>query len=699
MARKRIPGLTPESERAVNALLQELDERILRLETKPGRPGVLTTNTVAREGEFLTFEAPATGLQCVLPTPTAANRNARVTLSFKNANPVRLTCLKGTINRANFVINSAPGTIECICDGDTGWSVDTGLSSSGSATDAAYLVSVAHGSLPNARVATDSTEIDADTTVPSVISWALRTASVTLAKLQDLTGLSVLGRAANSTGVMAAITASTIRHVVRLNNDGDQLEWGYPVRVTVGGEADLGDFYLLNFVQGTNADWTLTDEGSGQLTVAVTVDDFPLSGLANQAADTVVANVTGSPAPPTAHSLSTLFGGGLSYAAGVAAVGTTAASRMTINANSITWSGFDLAHNGGTVAPGWVGIDIIDTATTTWVTSAPGAGLIGLEVDVDLTANFAWTGVHNFTGTDFTVDVSNLATISGNSVLIDAGVIDVEGAEINLVTGTTGDINLDTLSNINLTAEDAIDIISTGDTTDNINLTANAGRVDLTATQIRLNSSGGAGGFLTFQEASASTPAVPAASGMFWVRNDTPSMPMFTDDTNVDHVLIHVSGISTANSALTFSTSNITVTSVAVAANDWKVSSLYRMTGWWKYTHAAGATPRLIAELLVGASVIESVELEPFPSFTGSGQVQAVICCRTTGAGGTIKSEVMFISNMGPSTDWTNIGTTTTATDAINTTIANTITLRMRMVTAIAANTLTLVQGYTERLN
>jgi hypothetical protein len=45
-------------------------------------------------------------------------------------------------------------------------------------------------------------------------------------------------------------------------------------------------------------------------------------------------------------------------------------------------------------------------------------------------------------------------------------------------------------------------------------------------------------GFLRMIEASASTPSNSAGRGLFWVRDDTPNVSMFTDDANVDHKMV-----------------------------------------------------------------------------------------------------------------------------------------------------------------
>lgn len=248
--RTRLPSLDSDAEFTITDELGGVNDRLRQLERKGGRAGIVRADTAAKAGEFLNIEGPSAGLTVILPQPTAALRDSRVTLCFRNKNPVRIVCLRGLVNREAFVINGAIGTFEAICDGLDGWSVETGVSSGGSPENAEYILGVAHTSLPNGRVATDSTEIDADLTVPNIASWALNVASVVFAKLQNLTGLSVLGRAANSAGVMAAITAGTARHVLRANAGLTSLEWGFPVDVRANGGTAL-EAYSLNFLDGT----------------------------------------------------------------------------------------------------------------------------------------------------------------------------------------------------------------------------------------------------------------------------------------------------------------------------------------------------------------------------------------------------------------------------------------------------------------
>jgi hypothetical protein len=70
----------------------------------------------------------------------------------------------------------------------------------------------------------------------------------------------------------------------------------------------------LNFVNGTNTTATVTDDAANdELEIRFNVDNFPLSGLADQADHTVVANVSGAAGPPTAVLWDDIAGDGLLY--------------------------------------------------------------------------------------------------------------------------------------------------------------------------------------------------------------------------------------------------------------------------------------------------------------------------------------------------------------------------------------------------
>lgn len=135
MAKDRIviPGIPKDAARVIIERLREAEDRLAQLERKGGRPGVVTTDTVAKVGELLNIEGPSgETITIVLPESTQRRRNARVTLAFRNSNPVRIVCVGGTVNGEAFVLNDRPGTYDATCDGLGGWYVQVGVSEEGS---------------------------------------------------------------------------------------------------------------------------------------------------------------------------------------------------------------------------------------------------------------------------------------------------------------------------------------------------------------------------------------------------------------------------------------------------------------------------------------------------------------------------------------------------------------------------------------
>lgn len=123
-----------------------------------------------------------------------------------------------------------------------------------------FITHASSTTLTNERVATDSTEIDVSLS-GSAVTWALNLASVAFSKLVDLSALSVLGRASNTSGVMAAITATAGSQRLVSNPGFTSLEWTSDLSTqhddTVTGVLDP---YLLpaSFKQGDSLVWVIT---------------------------------------------------------------------------------------------------------------------------------------------------------------------------------------------------------------------------------------------------------------------------------------------------------------------------------------------------------------------------------------------------------------------------------------------------------
>lgn len=167
----------------------------------------------------LIIEAPLGALRVVASPHVAAD--GKVTASL--------------INDAAQATFTLPGVVSFTSNGVDGWKTPAqtptetpaigAAADSEAALDAEYVLGATNAVLPNARVATTSTEISVDRSVGGLVSWALRTASVAFSKLANLAGLSVLGRAGNSSGVMAAITATAGSQRLESNAAGTALAW------------------------------------------------------------------------------------------------------------------------------------------------------------------------------------------------------------------------------------------------------------------------------------------------------------------------------------------------------------------------------------------------------------------------------------------------------------------------------------------
>jgi hypothetical protein len=127
-----IPGIPTDAARVIIDRIRQNEDRLALLERTSGRPGVVSSDTNATVGEFLNIAGRSDELiTIILPEPTQARRNARVTLAFRNEHEVRIVAIQGTVNGAAFVLNNLPGTYDAICDGLGGWAVQVGVTEEG----------------------------------------------------------------------------------------------------------------------------------------------------------------------------------------------------------------------------------------------------------------------------------------------------------------------------------------------------------------------------------------------------------------------------------------------------------------------------------------------------------------------------------------------------------------------------------------
>lgn len=245
---------------------------------------------------------------------------------------------------------------------------------------------------------------------------------------------------------------------------------------TVNGEDSLTYAAGLGVVE-----FVLTPEGWFGWSVSM-VADLPLSAIEAVTAESFLGNFTAASASPTARAGSSVAGSHLSYTAG----------------GTLGWEGFDLNVNGAVGSTGWTGIDIVDSASITWSTSVPGAAFLGLSLNwVGLPLLDEGVSAGTATSLDFTSTSTITASVSGAPL----GVVQMA---VNL-TAAYSWTGLHTFSN---------------------------------ASGVFISTANGFAG-LRFSEEASSTLSVSAGQGMYWVRNDAPNVPMFTDDANGDHQLAY----------------------------------------------------------------------------------------------------------------------------------------------------------------
>lgn len=135
-----------------------------------------------------------------------------------------------------------------------------------------------------------------------------------------------------------------------------------------------------------------------------------------------------------------------------------------------------------------------------------------------------------------------------------------------------------------------------------------------------------------------------------------------------------------------------------IPANSTIVGSTFILRGWFSFLHLAATTPTITAQLAVNGATVASAILTPIATAgTFSGAIDGVLTIRTTGAGGTAMPQVHFDQNFGGV--GTIDGSVLTAAVGFDTTIIRSLELRIFMTTAIAGNTLTVTNGYIQRIS
>lgn len=152
----------------------------------------------------------------------------------------------------------------------------------------------------------------------------------------------------------------------------------------------------------------------------------------------------------------------------------------------------------------------------------------------------------------------------------------------------------------------------------------------------------------------------------------------------------------TATAAVT----NLVGAALPAPANFLKVGQVWGFYFPFTFLHTAAATPTLTLELaLQGVVQLAQVVTPVAVAATYHGFCRAYLTIRAIGASGNFMPSIHLESH---GLTLANAGATPTQVAAsptgIDTTIARLIELRLRMTTAVASNTLTVSQGWVQRL-
>jgi hypothetical protein len=142
----------------------------------------------------------------------------------------------------------------------------------------------------------------------------------------------------------------------------------------------------------------------------------------------------------------------------------------------------------------------------------------------------------------------------------------------------------------------------------------------------------------------------------------------------------------------------LSVGAITVPANTAQVGTTYIANLSVEFVHTAAATPTLTLEWLFGGTVVcTRVITVAATAGTFTLWVEGYFRHTTIGAASSARVSIRAICTAGATVN-DQIGETTAAPAALNTTISRTLELRVRMTTAVAANSLTLHQATIQRL-
>jgi hypothetical protein len=286
------------------------------------------------------------------------------------------------------------------------------------------------------------------------------------------------------------------------------------------------------------------------------------------------------------------------------------------------------------------------------------------------------------------VNALTIQTVAGtnNSNIAGANDLSIQGADV--LISAFSDLTLAATANVSVSSG-AGDPTTIGGFPINLNPQSN-GFVHI--------GSGSTTGFLCIQEAASSVPTVAAGDGMFWVSDDSPNMPRFTDDTNVDYQLQNaLVAQSTAASVSAATTVLATTPTYTAAANTLVAGAVFHIKYSYLFVRGATATALNLSSFFDVATFPSTTVVGPTTAGSYIVTVEAMLTILTTGAGGTAMGWIRTtVGNTAASAD--DIASNGSVSFAVNTTASLAMRGAAAMSAGVAATSITALGGFIQKL-
>jgi hypothetical protein len=638
----RLSGFTDEQTRALTAELAKLRAELLR-PTDPIVDRRERATVRPQPGDVVRVQG---GQAVVLPHARAA-RGASVTLLIEDSTPdVVVTADSGEVNGAQTVALATTGRYEFTSSGRDWWGAGGVVTPTPPAApvDAQYVLGAADAELPNGAVATDSAEVDVTVTPGGTATWALRDGSVGLARLEDIPDQTVLGNNSGSDGPPEPVTVH------------EELDW-------VGGDVRWR-------FDGVDDRATIANTASLDIATATTPFTFacrlqstsPTGGLLMGKKSRATLNSPGADLSISAGKIGLIIGGG-------------GAALILVQTNASFSDGADHTimgvFGGAGAASVVIYVDGVAQATTTFSNTLGAASPSNSVATVlgnssDLTVPFD--------GILFHCAQWNAALTAPDAVAVHNGGVPPDLLALSSAPNLVGWWKLD---GADATGANGILDYSTG----NHPATAAGGLAP-----------SGATGSMLVRNTAVWQLLPPAPIGRVLTARGVTSLPSFEQPS------ISMVNRLVANVAATNATTNLSCGSFTVPANNFSTGLSFDLEGQYVFVHTAATTPTITHELVVGGTVLQTLVVTPdATAATFQGRVRGTVVCRSTGSSGAFMGSMWVDANYPTGYAAGVVGTTGTSTGARDTTTALAVELRVRMTTAVASNTLTVIMGYVQR--